>query len=254
MVETFTYLGSALSTSARIDAEVASRISKASSAFGRLRKRVWDAAGIRTETKLSVYRAVVLPTLLYGAETWTVYKSHAKKLNHFHLACLRKIMGITFTDKIPDTEILTHAKAPSIFCHLKKIQLRWAGHLVRMPDTRLPKVIFYSELANGKRKTGAPKKRYKDSLKCSLKDCSIDVKKWENLSLDRREWRAAITKGSKAWEAQRVKDAEAKRAARKLRQSDPSMNICPTDHKCPTCGKYFLANIGLQGHRRSHKS
>ena len=56
-----------------------------------------------------------------------------------------------------------------------------------MPDTRLPKVIFYSELANGKRKTGAPKKRYKDSLKCSLKDCFIDVKTWENLSLDRRD-------------------------------------------------------------------
>ena len=42
-------------------------------------------------TKLKVYKAVVLPTLLYTGETWTVYQRHAKILNHFHLSCLRKL-------------------------------------------------------------------------------------------------------------------------------------------------------------------
>ena len=46
------------------------------------------------DTKLKVYRAVVLPTLLYGCEMWTVYQRHTKRLNQFHTSCLKK----TFKD------------------------------------------------------------------------------------------------------------------------------------------------------------
>ena len=46
------------------------------------------------DTKLKVYRSVVLPTLLYACETWTVYQQHAKSLNHFHTSCLRKLLKI----------------------------------------------------------------------------------------------------------------------------------------------------------------
>ena len=44
-------------------------------AFGRLRANVWKRNGIKLDTKLKVYKAVVLPTLLYACETWTVYPS-----------------------------------------------------------------------------------------------------------------------------------------------------------------------------------
>ena len=252
-VDNFTYLGSNVSSSARIDDEVSSRLGKASAAFGRLRKRVWDVSGIRTETKLSVYNAVVLTTLLYGAETWTVYQTHAKKLNHFHLSCLRKVMGINQMDKIPDTEVLDHANALSIFCLLKKIQLRWAGHLVRMPDSRLPKCILYSELSKGSRYQGRPKKRYKDTLRSTMKDCSIEEASWEDLATNRGKWRTASTCGYKSWETQRVQDAMTKREVRKARQANPDSDIGQTDHKCSVCGRFFAARIGLVGHMRSHR-
>ena len=138
----------------------------------------------------------------------------------------------------------------SVFCHLKKIQLRWAGHLVRMPDTRLPKKIFFSELSNGKRNVGAPKRRYKDTLKQSLKAFNIDVNGWEKLTLNRSNWRAALAKGSKKWEAERVQQAIQKRKSRKSR---PSLTE-PTEHSCQLCGRFFRANIGLISHMRSHKS
>ena len=81
VVDKFTYLGSTLSRVVPFD-EVNARIAKASAAFGRLRGSIWDRSGIRLDTKLKVYRSVVLPTLLYACETWTVYKRHAKRLNH----------------------------------------------------------------------------------------------------------------------------------------------------------------------------
>ena len=58
---------------------------------------------------------------------------------------------------------------------LKLAQLSWAGHVVRMPDERLPKKVFYGELQEGKRSQGGQKKRYKDTFKASLKDFDIPI-------------------------------------------------------------------------------
>jgi hypothetical protein len=138
-VAKFTYLGSTLSQAVSIDEEVNARIAKASAAFGRLRRNVWDRRGIKTETKLKVYSAIILPTLLYACETWTAYSRHMKQLNHFHLSCLRKILKIRWQDKVPDTDVLMHAGMMSIHTMLSKAQLRWAGHVLRMSNERLPK-------------------------------------------------------------------------------------------------------------------
>jgi hypothetical protein len=44
-------------------------------------------------------------------------------------------------------------------------RLRWAGHVVKMPDHRLPKKLLYGELQMGKRLQGGQKKIYKNTLK-----------------------------------------------------------------------------------------
>nr|VZI27907.1 unnamed protein product [Spirometra erinaceieuropaei] len=106
VVENFPYLGSTLSRNTKTDDEVANRISKASQAFGRLQSTVWNRHGLQMSTKLKMHKAVILPTLLYGAETWTVYAKQARRLNHFHLSCLRRILRLKCQDRIPDTDVL----------------------------------------------------------------------------------------------------------------------------------------------------
>ena len=184
VVDKFTYLGSTLSKVVHIDDEVNARIAKASAAFGRLRGSIWDRSAIRLDTKLKVYRSVVLPTLLYACETWIVYQRHAKRLNHFHTSCLRKLLKIKWQDRIPDTEVLKRAGMQSIHTLLKLAQLRWTGHVTRMPDERLPKKILCREQV-GKRSHGGQKKRYKDTLKASLKDFNIPTESWEQIAQDR---------------------------------------------------------------------
>ena len=61
----------------------------------------------------------------------------------------------------------------SLHTLLKFAQLRWTGHVTRMPDERLPKKVLYGELQEGKRSQGGQNKRYKDTLKASLKDFNI---------------------------------------------------------------------------------
>ena len=63
-----------LATDALIDKEVKNRISRASTSFGRLYSRVWNQKCLRLQTKLKVYKAMVLTNLLYGCETWTCYR------------------------------------------------------------------------------------------------------------------------------------------------------------------------------------
>ncbi|VDL91013.1 unnamed protein product [Schistocephalus solidus] len=116
-----------------------------------------------------MYKAIVLMTLLYGEETGTVYSNQARKLNHFHLSFLRK----NTEDKMI-RQYLGH-RSPgadrilSIHDMLRQVQLRWSGHLVRMDDERLPKRLFYGDVA-----TGDQKRRYKDTLKKSLKQLQIN--------------------------------------------------------------------------------
>ena len=77
-VTSFKYLGSILSTNHNIDEEVYNRINQASVAFGKLCTRVFQNDNLRTDTKIAVYTAVCITSLLYGAETWTVYRRHIK--------------------------------------------------------------------------------------------------------------------------------------------------------------------------------
>nr|VZH99042.1 unnamed protein product [Spirometra erinaceieuropaei] len=250
VVENFPYLGSTLSRNTKIDDEVANRISKASQAFGRLQSTVWNRHGLQLSTKLKMYKAVILPTLLYGAETWTVYAKQARRLNHFHLSCLRRILRLNWQDRIPDTDVLERTGILSIYAILRQIQLRWSGHLVRMDDERLPKRLLYGDVATGSRRQGGQIRRYKDTLKSSLKCLQINPTNWEELALDRPTWRRTLKTGAAIYEANRIAAAKVKCEARKSQLRPVSNAAAQPLPTCPRCQRTFRARIGLVGHLR----
>jgi hypothetical protein len=252
-VDKFVYLGSTLSRSANLDDEIAYRVARASAAFGRLKERVWERPGLSIGTKLKVYRAVVLPSLLYACETWTPYSRHTKMLSAFHLRYLRSLLRIKWQDKVPDTEVLQRAKMESIHAMLLRSQLRWSGHVLRMDDSRLPKRLLYGELTVGKRSLGRPKKRYKDTLKEALKNCDITHTTWEQRAQNRPEWRSLVRQGVSRYEEQRTKNKQQSRLKRKERLRQQSSASAPTPSiPCPHCNRLFHAKIGLISHLRTH--
>ena len=133
------------------------------------------------------------------------------------MRCLRSILHVKQEDRLPDTEVLERANAESVFSLLKRAQLRWAGHVYRMEDIRIPKQLFYGELADGSRKRGRPKLRYKDTLKASLKDCHIDPDTWEETASNRPAWRHQVWKGVSSYESGRIAKKKEQRHRRKER-------------------------------------
>ena len=109
----------------------------------------------------------------------------------------------------------------SIHTMLLRSQLRWDGHVARMPDERLSKQLFYGELFRGKRSKGGQKKRYRDTLNVSMKRCFIDPNDWEDLASDRPAWRSKVRSGVKHYEDQRISYAIQERMHRKERARNP---------------------------------
>nr|VZI26742.1 unnamed protein product [Spirometra erinaceieuropaei] len=149
------------------------------------------------------------------------------------------------------------------------MQLRWSGHLVRMDDERQPKRLFYGDVATGSRRQGGQIRRYKDTLKSSLKRLQINPTNWEELALDRPTWRRTVKTGAAIYEANRIATAKAKREARKS-QLRPVRNAaaqplptCPRssgsrredqEYTFPHCDRTFASRIGLVGHLQIHRT
>ena len=100
-------------------------------------------------------------------------------IEHYHQRCLRTILNIQY---IRVTSLLTPRCLKWLW--VTTIQLRWAGHVTRIEDHRLPIVILYGELSTGHRDKAAPRKRYKvkDTLKRSLATCNIDYRQSNELA------------------------------------------------------------------------
>ena len=168
-------------------------------------------------------------------------------LDAFHLRKLRSICNISWKDKITNAEVLSRCQISGIEAFLLKSQLRWTGHVIRMEDHRLPKIMLYSQLANAKRPGGRPLLRYKDKLKENIALVKISKPDWEQVALQRTDWRAICNQHVTRFENERTQkmkhDREARKAPRAARSTDSFV--------CSICNKVCKSNAGLSSHQRT---
>ncbi|PZC85635.1 hypothetical protein B5X24_HaOG215905 [Helicoverpa armigera] len=119
-VGTFRYLGSLIRSDNRLESEISARIAKTAAAFGALKHRVWNSHDLKLQTKIAVYKALILPLLLYASETWCLYKGDIKRLDTFHMKCLRAILRIRWQDRVPNTDVLRRTGLAGMECLLMK--------------------------------------------------------------------------------------------------------------------------------------
>ena len=164
------------------------------------------------------------------------------------MSCLRKILGITWKDRVPHTVVLERTGCVSLESMINRNLLRWLGHVIRMDDSRLPKQLLYGELTEGRRAAGGQLKRYKDNAKRTLKACHMEPKLLETQAVDRQEWRALSRAGLALFNEDHVNWLNERRE----RRHGVAQSTGP-DIPCPECGQLCKSRIGLNSHMRAHQ-
>ncbi|XP_063382206.1 uncharacterized protein LOC134668695 [Cydia fagiglandana] len=246
VVNKFCYLGSTVSNNLSLDAEIDIRIGKAATMFGRLRTRVWCNKHLTVRTKMMVYQTCVLSILLYGAETWTTYAKQERRLNTFHMRCLRNILGITWQDKVTNQRVLEKAQLPSLAALLKQRRLRWLGHVHRMEPARIPRRVLLGAVAYAKRNVGRPMLRFKDCVKRDMSAFEIDHHAWEALAEDRDGWRKRVVEGRRLCDQAWFNALDSRRCRRKQTGTGTSDGM---SFLCQKCGRSCRSRIGLHSHQ-----
>ena len=144
-VDRFKYLGSISSQDLSMQTELTSRVTKAGQAFHKLIK-LWKDKQLAKTVKLSVYKAIVLATLLYGCETWATPQVLIKPLDSFHMRCVRRICGLSLLQRKRNDDILKMCKMETVDTLVRFRRLRWLGHVARMDKSRLPKQLLFSQM------------------------------------------------------------------------------------------------------------
>ena len=152
------YIEVMLNKSGNCDDEIEQRIGAASKVVGARRKLVLDGKELKNSTKMRVYNAMVLPTMLYGCETWTLQKRHEGKLQALEMRYLRRV-GVTRVDRVRNEDVRQAA-----ILDVKAKQIAWKIKLEQMNDDRLVNCV-YEEDVPGKRQRGCTRKRWHENFK-----------------------------------------------------------------------------------------
>ena len=94
------------------------------------------------KAKLSVFKTVFVPILTYGHESWVMTERMRSQVQASEMRFLRKIEGVTLFDKMHSSEIRKSLNIEPLLLRIERSQLRWFGHVSRMPQERLPNKLY----------------------------------------------------------------------------------------------------------------
>ena len=90
---------------------------------------------ITLPTKVCLVKAMFLPVVMYGCESWAIKKAGCQRIEAFEL-CWRKLFRVPWTARRSNQSIL---KETSPGCSLEglmlKLKLQYFGHLMRRADS-----------------------------------------------------------------------------------------------------------------------
>ena len=104
------------------------------------------------ESQGEVYKTVVRPAMMYGAETWAVKKAQEKKLDAAEMRMLRWMSGVTKLDRIRNERIRGTTKVGEISKKVQESMLKWYGHVLRREDEYIGKIVMGMEVPGKRRR------------------------------------------------------------------------------------------------------
>ena len=67
---------------------------------------IFKSRDITLSTKVRLVKAMVLPVVMYGCESWTINKAECRRIDAFELWCWRRLLRVPWTARRSNQSIL----------------------------------------------------------------------------------------------------------------------------------------------------
>ncbi|KAF7657607.1 hypothetical protein LDENG_00024740 [Lucifuga dentata] len=116
-----------------------------------------------------------------------------KRIQAAEMRFLRRVSGLTLRDGVRSSDIREGLGVEPLLLRIERSQLRWFGHLIRMPPGRLPREVFQAH-PTGKRPRGRPRTRWRDYIsRLAWERLGVPQKELEGLAGDREVWAGLLS-------------------------------------------------------------
>jgi len=131
------YLRVLFMSEGKMEREMDRRIGMASAVMRALYRSIVVKRELSWKAKLSIYRSTYVPTLAY--ELWVVTERMRLRTE---MIFLRRVAEHSLRDRVRSLDIRRELGVEPLLLRVEMSQLRWFGHLIRMPPGRLPLEVF----------------------------------------------------------------------------------------------------------------